>query len=148
MATGAPFLRAILLAKALAKLWIAPIGQNGREWRVFPRGRFSAVSPDLGGFLSRAEKLAIFDGYGQTARSMALWEGLSEQDETIGGCFGRLGRTSTCTCRNRTQSRATSRLQMPRDRHVIVIKLHDHHDHGCLISAHGRGGALGTAWGH
>ena len=72
MATEASFHCVVLLAKVLAKPWIAPNGQNRREWRALPRGRFSAVSPDLAGFLSRAEKLTIFDGYGQTARSMAL----------------------------------------------------------------------------
>ena len=41
MATGASFHRAILLAKVLTKPWIAPIGQNRREWRALPRGRFS-----------------------------------------------------------------------------------------------------------
>jgi len=40
---------------------------------------------------------------------------------------------------------------MRRDRYVSVTKLPARHDHGCLLSglsAHVRGGALGTAWVH
>ena len=48
MATRASFHRAILLAKVLTKPWIAPIGQNRREWRALPRGRFSAVFARFG----------------------------------------------------------------------------------------------------
>ena len=71
-ATGAPSYRFILLVEALTKPWIVPFGHNRRKWRALPRG--SEMCPNLAKLprIGRGAKLAILDGFGQSARSMAL----------------------------------------------------------------------------
>ena len=71
-AIGAPSHHLFLLAEALRKPWITPIGQNRRKWRAFPRGSEIHPNPAKLPRIGRAERLAILDHFGQSARSIAL----------------------------------------------------------------------------
>ena len=63
-AIGAPSHHLFLLAEALRKPWITPIGQNRRKWRAFPRGtKFTQI----------AEKQPRHGPRGKARRSRRCW---------------------------------------------------------------------------